>query len=211
MTAIKHLKDLMQEAPYNLLNTSQRAQKQLSCIHWIHEWSNLISYWTTALWWTWGDIRPGNLAPTDLSYGVKHLPMMSLQHSQWNQSDFMHSATALLWQITLLCHFLLTSNTDVSTTVCPTKWQKISLRKTNKWTKYDSLTCLKMCQFTGTIQKMIISNIMSTEKIMDLQACHDNLTCSPNEWAEQSIIEMKLSMHAAFKITQDISGYENIT
>ena len=46
---------------------------------------------------------------------------------------------------------------------------------------------------------------------MDLQACHDNLTCSPNEWAEQSIIEMKLIMHAAFNIIQDISEYENIT
>ena len=141
MTPIKHLKDLMQEAPYNLLDTSQRAQKQLSCIHWIHVWSNLISYWTTALWWTWGDIRPGNLAPTDLSYGVKHLPLMSLQHSQWNQSGFMHSATALVWQITLPCHFhggvggggwglhLLTSNTDESTTVSLTKWQKYHLER----------------------------------------------------------------------------------
>ena len=105
MTAIKHWKDLMQEAPYNLLDTSQRAQKQLSCIHWTHVWSNLISYWTTALWWTWGDIRTGNLAPTDFSYGLKHLPLMSLQHSQWNQSGIMHSANALVWQITFPCHF----------------------------------------------------------------------------------------------------------
>ena len=29
---------------------------------------------------------------------------MSLQHSQWNQSGFIHSATALEWRITLPCH-----------------------------------------------------------------------------------------------------------
>ena len=149
MTPIKHLKDLMQEAPYNLLDTSQRAQKQLSCIHWIHVWSNLISYWTTALWWTWGDIRPGNLAPTDLSYGVKHLPLMSLQHSQWNQSGFMYSATALVWQITLPCHFHGGATSLNFQYRCIYDCQsnqvtKISFRKTNKWTKYDSLTCLKM-------------------------------------------------------------------
>ena len=113
-------------------------------------WSNLISYWTTALWWTWWDIRPGNLAPTDLSYGVKHLPLMSLQHSQWNQSGFIlplpwcdKSPSLGGWGWGWGLH-LLTSNTNVSTTVSLTKWQKISFRKTNKWTKYDSLTCLKM-------------------------------------------------------------------
>ena len=45
---------------------------------------------------------------------------------------------------------------------------------------------------------------------MDLQACHDNLTCLPNESAKQSIMEMQLSLHATFSSTQDISGYENV-
>ena len=103
VTAIKHLEGLMQEVPYNSLDT--RAREQWTCICSTHVWSNLISYWTTTLWWTEEDIRPGNLAPTNLSYGLKHLPLMSLQHSQWNQSGFMHSATVLAWQITFPCHF----------------------------------------------------------------------------------------------------------
>ena len=65
---------------------------------------NVGSTWTTALWWTLGDMRGGNIVPTDLSYGLEHLPLMSLQHSQWNQSGFIHSATALVWRITLPCH-----------------------------------------------------------------------------------------------------------
>ena len=32
-------------------DTSQKARKQWTCICWTHVWSNLISYWTTALWW----------------------------------------------------------------------------------------------------------------------------------------------------------------
>ena len=57
----------------------------------------IIGYWTTALWWTTGDIRAGNLAPTDLGYGLRHLPLMSSQHSERNRSGSMHSATALVW------------------------------------------------------------------------------------------------------------------
>ena len=29
------------------------------------------------------------------------------------------------------------------------------------------------------------------QKIMDLHACHDNLTCSPNEWAEHENMNMR--------------------
>ena len=120
---------------------------------------------------------------------------------------WLHSATALVWQITLPCHFHGGGggggggyiNTDVSTTVSLTKRQKISFRKTNKWTKYDSLTCLKMWpNYWNHPENDNIKHNEHRKKIMDLQACHDNLTCSPNEWAEQSITEMKLSMHAAF-------------
>ena len=171
VTAIKHFEGLMQEVPYNLLDTW--AWEQWTCICWTHVWSNLINYWTTTLWWTEGDIRPGNLAPTNLSYGLKHLPLMSLQHSQWNQSGFMHSATVLAWQITLPCHFPTSmppweictplSNCKGQLVVDASLWEakslefryrciyncqsdkvikKLSLRKTQKWTKYDSPTCL---------------------------------------------------------------------
>ena len=68
-------------------------------------------------------------------------------------------------------------------------------------------------QFTGTIQKMIKSNKMKTKKkTMDLQAFHDNFTCSPNEvsWTTHHRNETEQTCNI-WSSTQSISGYENIT
>ena len=97
---------------------------------------------------------------------------MSLQHSQQNHSGFMHSATALVWQITLPCHF----HTSMSPKSLNFQYRRIYNCQSDKEIKNYHLErpmngqnmivqhVYKCDQFTGTIQKMIISNKMNTEK-----------------------------------------------
>ena len=121
--------------------------------------------------------------------------------TQWNQPGFMHSANALVWHCTLCLprhsstpcqivrdnllwmppygrlNFRYRRNYDCqSDKVIKNYHLEIPINGQNMTVQHVS----KCDWFTGTIQKMIISNKMNIKKkIMDLQACHDNLTCSP--------------------------------
>ena len=154
---------------------------------------------------------------------------MSLQHSQRNQSGFMHSANALVWHCTLCLprHSSTPYQIVRDDLLWMSPYWRLNLLISDR-RNYDCQTdkviknyhleipingqnmivqhVYKCDWFTGNIQKMIISNKMNIKKIMDPQACHDNLTCSPYEWAEQSIIQMKLRLRASFSSSQDISG-----
>ena len=68
--------------------------------------SNLIGYWTTALWWTTGDIRAGNLAPTDLSYGLNAAPLHAARHNQLK----LHPLTVINHAVTMATRTTRTGN-----------------------------------------------------------------------------------------------------
>ena len=148
---------------------------------------------------------------------------MSLQHSHRNQPGFMHSANALVWHCTLCLprHSSTPCQIVRDNLLWMPPYGRLNFRydcQSDKVIKNYHLEIpingqnmivqhVYECDwFTGTIQKMIISNKMNIKKIMDLQACHDNLTCSPYEWAEQSIIQMKLRLRVSFSSSQDIPG-----
>ena len=161
---------------------------------------------------------------------------MSLQHSEWNWSGFMHSATALVWQIPLPLHFHTFmppgnsgvgiyklclpchSSTEIARDGRKAKSlklryrriydcqsdktiNKLPFRKTNKWTKYHSATCLQT--------RAIYWNQPENDEIRDENRKKQwpfmhfmmILLILQMKWAEQPIIETKLSMHATFSST----------